>query len=1805
MKLLLVLALCAAGASAFSAPNGLALGMVRRAPQQTVLADYKPPSDADLQKICPNALKFNDPSCKNGGRLHADNSTHEEPERYNNCVQCDCPPQWTGIDCSLCKSADACPLWHDPDSGASIAATGCSSDRLLPTAFELLHGKRLTCACGGAAGDKTTAWACNQQPFTHWDATVTHPNGTDKPASLSLIERAGMPSQDDHPGNCPGPGGKGTVPCPTAQRYKYAHPVVWEGTFTGCSWATGDCISPLKGDDCVTLSCDSANVVCPPNYVEKCPGYTITSCGKIPGEGSASYWMHRCNPLAVPKNGSAIKIACEPQRDNETNAFQCYIAQEHSFMASLGMQCTTGGCIYDKAGPAPPMPPVPHHHKTNLVELLALGFIALAIVSVVAISGMLILADTRKSAAQVAHWSAGGMGEPLVLEAIAEADASRPATAAAKVALLPLGGPSGRRAPVVLSWSRVSCSVRKGRRGRRKRILRAVSGVAGMPGGGGAVSCMTAILGPSGAGKTTLLDVLAGRRGGRSVAGVICLNGHPVTPAQVRERVGYVYQDDVLPGTSTVWEFLSFHAALRLPLLNKQAQGERVWQVVQQLGLEKVAHSFIGDEWVRGLSGGERRRVSIAAELLTAPGLLLLDEPTTGLDSSNAAKVVDILAALAEGGVGVVLTIHQPRPDVFRLMHRVLLLSGRGQVVYAGATAQAGPHFARLGYAPASPDISVADHMLDVAIKSPPEEVEQLAMDFSGSRVSADDQAWAATLQAQPWPLPPRRRAPAFALNFAAAAATAAGLAVTFYATGYETGGIQSRLGVLFYMVLYLSMMALGSLPVWRQDGILFARERDAGVYTTNAYFLATAAFDLGPMRVAPPAFFAVLSYWAIGLHAGCATCVLCFLGILIWSNIAAATMAMMIGAACPSDASANTAGSLAIMASLLFGGFMLNKDQVPSYASWAAAASYFNYAYEALAINEFHQAPTPFFFTSPLNSSVLPTLRVSGEGVLKEFGFHSHRFWGDVVAVALCSVVFAAVTYLLLQLSDPTVMDRIKRLSLRRRSKEALHSPRGAEQALLPMASADADAAEAEAAEALEEYQEGEEGLGSGEALDAAKSRSSGDVKGYEHDDDDDMTLQEALSAGLSLGLSDGGAVGPALSELHTAVAIDGGEVTAGEEHGTAFVNFSNGNPDGHRGGLVLTWEDVSYSVRVGGAPQPRRILTDISGIAGDPLNAPTGPGDSPSAVGGAGQHPPSRTGGGGGGGGCGGGGGMCAILGPSGAGKTTLLDILAGRRWGAGVLGNIRLSGRRVSPAEVRGASGYVHQDDVLPGTSTVWEFLAFHAALRLPEGHDPAAAGARVRLILRQLSLAKVAFSFIGDAYKRGLSGGERRRVSIAAELITAPQLLFLDEATTGLDSTNAAAVVDILAALAGGGTTVVLSVHQPRPDVLAMMRRALILSSHGRVVYSGPMDTARAHFEALGYHTPPEVNIADRVLDLVIRSPSTEVQKLVDGFSRSAVARADAEVLARVTLDGAMQTAEGHVPFLEGRPRASLQRQLAALSGRAAKNARRHPALIAVNWGATAVVAAGLGAVYAGLQRDSGGIQNRLGACAFMVLYLGVLGLSSLPIWRAERLLFIRERASGVYGTAAYFITGVAWDFLPMRVLPTAMFALVTYPMMGLRPGLWYAGRFLGVLVLTNLTGTAMSMAVGAAAPTTAVANTGGSLAVLTAALFGGFLLSRAQMPALTRWLSTLSFVRYGYEALLDNELHGMEDFFFTPYSQKGIPKEKIPSVRVSGDIVLGTFGFVPGSLPGDVACLWLLLAAFLAATFCLLKFRRLP
>ncbi|GFR46198.1 hypothetical protein Agub_g7729, partial [Astrephomene gubernaculifera] len=581
---------------------------------------------------------------------------------------------------------------------------------------------------------------------------------------------------------------------------------------------------------------------------------------------------------------------------------------------------------------------------------------------------------------------------------------------------------------------------------------------AGGGGGGGGRCCLFAILGPSGAGKTTLMDVLAGRRHGTAggVSGEIRINGHRVGAAQLRKVCGYVPQEIVLPGTSTVSEYLTFHAALRLPAaLAARGCGRgspaaaRVAAVVGELGLGRVAHRLIGDEFVRGLSGGEKRRVSIAVELLTRPGLLLLDEPTTGLDSSNAARVVELLAGLAAGGVNTALSIHQPRPDVLRSMDRLMLLSGDGRVVYTGPTGRMHEHFSSLGYQLPRDSAAVADAVLDLVIRAPPSEAAALVAGWRGGRVAAEDAEWMARVQLGDALLHTqraqalaalrkyessfrhqvavlsRRRASGLvrhpmlvALHFLATGLMALGVGAIYWHTGRDTGGIQDRFGSLFFQLLFLALLSLSSLPVWRDEALLFMRERASGVYGTAAYFTSVVLWDLLPLRVLPPALFSVISYGMIGLRATPAA-VLCHWAVLVAANITAAAANMSVGAAVGSVSLANMVGSLCVLASSLFGGFLLSRSRMPRLVAWLADLSYVRYAFEALLIGEFGGA-TGFRFTGFHQPGTppdqVPYVDVTGDEVLQTFGFRTDAWLADVAGLLLLMCFFLASTFLLLR---------------------------------------------------------------------------------------------------------------------------------------------------------------------------------------------------------------------------------------------------------------------------------------------------------------------------------------------------------------------------------------------------------------------------------------------------------------------------------------------------------------------------------------------------------------------------------------------------------------------------------------------------------------------------------------------------------------------------------------------------------------------------------------------------------------------
>ncbi|KAF2363214.1 ABC-2 type transporter [Trinorchestia longiramus] len=254
------------------------------------------------------------------------------------------------------------------------------------------------------------------------------------------------------------------------------------------------------------------------------------------------------------------------------------------------------------------------------------------------------------------------------------------------------------RAGVPLRWSGVSVSVSG------KTLLSGVSGHC-------APGRIFAIMGPSGSGKTTLLNALSGRV---RCEGSIHLGGRPLS-RKLRHLVGYSTQHDLFHPHLKLRQMLQFTADLRLPeTLSKEQKTAAVDSVIAMLALTQCQNTIIGDGSVRGLSGGERKRASIACELLTDPPVLVLDEPTSGLDAHAAHALISRLKSLAVGeGRSVLLSLHQPSSRVFHMLDTVLLLTA-GRPAYMGPSRDVAPYLAKLGL-PLQPNYNPADYLLEVA----------------------------------------------------------------------------------------------------------------------------------------------------------------------------------------------------------------------------------------------------------------------------------------------------------------------------------------------------------------------------------------------------------------------------------------------------------------------------------------------------------------------------------------------------------------------------------------------------------------------------------------------------------------------------------------------------------------------------------------------------------------------------------------------------------------------------------------------------------------------------------------------------------------------------------------------------------------------------------------------------------------------------------------------------------------------------------------------------------------------------------
>lgn len=223
------------------------------------------------------------------------------------------------------------------------------------------------------------------------------------------------------------------------------------------------------------------------------------------------------------------------------------------------------------------------------------------------------------------------------------------------------------------------------------------------------------MLGPSGSGKTTLLTALAGRLDGK-LSGAITYNGHPFS-SSMKRNIGFVSQDDVLYPHLTVLESLTYAAMLKLPKsLTREEKMEQVEMIIVDLGLSRCRNSPVGGgaALFRGISGGERKRVSIGQEMLVNPSLLLLDEPTSGLDSTTAQRIMAMLQSLAGAYRTVVTTIHQPSSRLYWMFDKVVVLSD-GYPIFTGQTDQVMDYLESIGFVPVFNFVNPADFLLDLA----------------------------------------------------------------------------------------------------------------------------------------------------------------------------------------------------------------------------------------------------------------------------------------------------------------------------------------------------------------------------------------------------------------------------------------------------------------------------------------------------------------------------------------------------------------------------------------------------------------------------------------------------------------------------------------------------------------------------------------------------------------------------------------------------------------------------------------------------------------------------------------------------------------------------------------------------------------------------------------------------------------------------------------------------------------------------------------------------------------------------------
>ncbi|KAM3863076.1 ATP-binding cassette sub-family G member 8 [Diretmus argenteus] len=569
---------------------------------------------------------------------------------------------------------------------------------------------------------------------------------------------------------------------------------------------------------------------------------------------------------------------------------------------------------------------------------------------------------------------------------------------------------------------------------------------------------MLAVIGSSGCGKTSLLDVITCRaEGGKMASGQILINGKPSTAQLVRKSIAHVRQDDRLLPHLSVRETLVFVAKLRLPAHCTQAQRDkRVDDVIAELRLRQCAHTRVGNDYVRGVSGGERRRVSIAVQLLWNPGILILDEPTSGLDSFTAHNLVITLSRLARGNRLVLLSVHQPRSDIFQLFDLVVLLSS-GSPVYCGAARDMVPYFTALGH-PCPRYCNPSDFYVDLISidrRSPEQEAQclerarVLSEQFMDKVRDTDDYMWKPTatctaLTHTDSPQQPSRgegeelitvsqkrdRLPGRLHQFTIlirrhmyndfrdlvtllvhgfeALLMSLLVGCLYYGAGEERLSIQDTVALL-YMIGALTPFAvvLDVIAKCHTERAMLYHELEDGMYSVTSYFFAKVLGEL-PEHCAFTLVYALPIYWLAGLNDAPERFLFNFL--LVWLMVyCSRSMALFVAAALPTLQTSAFMGNALFTVFYLTGGFVISLENMWLVASWFSHASFMRWGFEGLLQVQFRGNKYPISIGNF-------TLNIDGIHVVDIMNMNQYPLYSCYLVLLAVCLVFMALYYLSLK---------------------------------------------------------------------------------------------------------------------------------------------------------------------------------------------------------------------------------------------------------------------------------------------------------------------------------------------------------------------------------------------------------------------------------------------------------------------------------------------------------------------------------------------------------------------------------------------------------------------------------------------------------------------------------------------------------------------------------------------------------------------------------------------------------------------